>query len=563
MRPLARPPRVPAGDQGFSLVEAVVALAIAVAIFTALAFALIGGARSALLSQQNQQAADVLNRAVEQARAVPYDSLAVREADIDAGETRSPALSTVDTYDPTDDSSAGANAEALVYDANGLVAPGAAGATHTATVAQNGGTFTVRRYVTVPADASTSAYKRLTIVVTWSSLGKERTRTYSTLVARTQRGLPLPDFKFSPISGLSQCRNPASEAVYSLSVTNNGARDAWSLTATAGSPTWGFFADTNADGAFDSLVDAPLGTTSGGTPFTGLLEPDTAKTVFAVATLQDAASRPPAYVLPAVFRATSVAQPTFWQELTTQTSVQATACGAVASPSPSASVSASPTPPPPVGPTQPAASCADLGSASPSAPGGTLIRYYMGNPSQPGDTASSVGMPVSRDAGSPPSQPTLYNLSTEYSTGVAGRYLEQGSLASTAPRNVASWHYTMPAASVLKGNPSVTFYATPASGALSAAPAFTVVLDILDSTGSVVASLGQADYTPAGVGWQCTGHRAVSLELPSIGGNGEPVAANQTVRVRVLVTNAVPVRLAYGTASYPMQLTLPYKSGLG
>ena len=564
MRLHARPRRLPGGDDGFSLVEAVVALAIAAAIFTALAFALIGGARSALLSQQNQQAADVLNRAVEQARAVPYDSLAVREADIDTGEAgRTPALSAVDTYDPNDDTATGAGAEALVYDPNGLVAPGALGVAHVATVAQNGGSFSVRRYVTVPSDASTSAFKRLTVVVKWSSLGKQRTRTYSTLVARTQRGLPLPDFKFSPVSGLSQCRNPASEAVYSLNVANNGARDALSLTATAGLPTWAFYADTNGDGAFDSLVDQPLATSPGGLPFTGQLEPDTAKTLFAVATLQDAASRPPAYVLPAVFRATSVAQPTFWQELATQTSVQAAPCGAVATPSPSASVSASPTPAPPAGPAQPAASCAGLGAASPSAPGGTLINYYPTNPSQPGDTTSSVGMPVARDAGSPPSQGTLYNYSTEYSAGVAGRYLEPGTILDTAPRNVASWHYRMPAASVLKGNPAVTFYATPAGVSLAAAPKFTVVLDVLDSAGAVVKSLGQTSYTTAAPGWQCSGHRSVSLALPAIGGNGEPVAANQTIRVRVLVTNAVPVRLAYGTSSYPMQLTLPYKSGLG
>lgn len=214
---------------------------------------------------------------------------------------------------------------------------------------------------------------------------------------------------------------------------------------------------------------------------------------------------------------------------------------------------------------QPAASCAAVttGSVSPSAPSGTLVRYYFYNPSQPGDTVSSLGMPVVRDNGMPPASGLLYNYSSEYTAApAAGRYLEQGSTASTAARNVASWSYLMPATSSVKGNGSVTFWAMPASGSLTATPAFRVVLDVLDVDGTVAATLGSSSFATTS-GWNCSGYRPVTLDLVDIVGNGEPVAANQTLRLRLLVTNNVPLRIAYGTAAYPMQITLPYNSGLG
>lgn len=547
------------GDSGFSLVEAVVALTIATAIFTALAFALIGGAKSALLSQQNQQAADVLNQAVEEARGLSYDALGMRAADLSVKEAgRTPTLASCNKYNPLTDTACGAGAEDLVLDINALPAA------HADDVAQNGGTFTVRRYVTVPADASSSAYKRLTVVVKWTTLGKTRTRTYSTLVARTQRGLPLPDFKFTPVSGLTQCRNPGSSVAYALRIDNNGARDAWNLQATPNSPSWAFHADTDANGAFDSAVDLPLSTSpSTGRPFTGLIEPTDGTTFFAVTQLTSA---PAPYMLSTVLRATSEAQSTYWQELTVLTTVQSTACGAAPAPSTTSSPSPSPAPSAtPGGPTQPAASCAAVptGSTAAFAPGGTLVRYYMSNPNQPGDAVSATGMPVSRDAGSPPAAGLLYNYSSEYTTLVAaGRYLEMGSTASTDPRNVASWSYVMPATSVLKGSGSLTFFATPASGSFAATPSFQAVLDVVNGNGTVAATLGSTTFTPSS-GWGCAGHRAVTVDLVDIIGNGETVSANQTLRLRLLVTNDVPVRLAYGTAAYPMQLTLPYKSGLG
>lgn len=552
---LRAPDRLTGGDDGFSLVEAIVALAIATAVFTALAFALIGGAKSSLLSQQNQQAGDVLNKAVESARALPYQTLAMQPADLDAGEvsgpSRAPVLS-VGSYNPGDDTTTG-TLEPLVTDLHGALAP------HVTQETQNGGTFTIRRYVTVPADASGAVYKRLTVVVTWNGLGKERKRTYSTLVAESKRGLPLPDFKLTGTASLSQCRNPGSVAVYGFNIKNNGARDAWSLTTAPTTPTWSFFEDVNANGTYDSTTDVALPTTSAGVPSTGLIEPTQARRFLGVLQLADAATQPAPYTLTTLFRATSVAQPSYFQQLTAVTTVQADACGAVAtSPSPAPS----PTSAPPPAPGQPEPSCASLtGPAATSAPGGTLVRYYPYNPTQPGNTAASAPMPVLRDAGSPPASGNLYNYSTDLHA-VAGRKLTAAN--TTGLPDLATWTYGMPARSVLKGNGEVTVWAQPSDGSLTAAPAFRIRLDILDGSNAVVAAIGSFSYATPSTGWQCTGMRPFSVQIPDIyPGSGLAIEANNRIRVRVDITNGIPVRLGYGTAAYPMTVTLPYKSGLG
>ncbi len=547
---LRAPARVTnSGDAGFSLVEAVVALTIATAIFTALAFSLVGGAKAGLLAQQNQQAGDVLNQAVENARALSYEGLALQTSDLNVGEatdaSRTPALS-AGSYNPTNDTTSGVGTEPLVApDPNGELSP------HVTQVVQNGGTFTVRRYVTVPADASTAVYKRLTVVVDWTSLGKKRTRTYSTLIASTKRGLPLPDFKFTNASSLGQCRNPGSVAAYAFTLKNNGARDGWIVSTTPTSPAWSYFDDSNGNGSYDVATDAALSSS----PTTGLLEPTTSKTFFGVLQLLPAAAQPAPYALSTTFRATSAAQPSYFQELTATTTVQDDACGAAATPTPTASPmpSPSPTAAPPTAPTQPAPSCASLtGAASTSAPSGTMVRYYPRNPNQPGNTTAALDMPITRDTGSPPAASDLFNYSTDLHTA-AGRYLGAGS---------ATWAYGMPANSVFKGDGEVTIWAAPADGSLTARPSFAVTLDLLSSAGTFVSTLDTQTYDTPSTGWGCAGLRPVSFALDDIA-NDTAVLKDQKLRLTVRVTNGVPVRLGYGTAVYPMTMTLPYKSGLG
>ena len=547
----------PSGDEGFSLVEAVVALAIATAIFTALAFALVGAAKSALLSQQNQQAGDVLNQAVEQARALSYEALTMRTADLNTSERtgagRTPTIASCLCYNPTNDTTAGAGVEPLVTpDPNGGLL------THVTQSEQNGGTYTIRRYVTRPADASGAVYKRLTVVVTWSTLGRDRVRTYSTLVAATKRGLPLPDFKFTNASSLGQCRNPGSNAVYTFAIKNNGARDAWNLSTTPATPAWTFYADTDGDGLFDAADDAAL-TVTGGVPTTGLLEPTTSRTFFGVQPIGTGLPLP--YALATSVRATSAAQPTYHQSLLTTTTVQLGACGATA-PSPTPSASASPTPAPPTAPAQPVSCPALTLPVVTLAPQGTLVRYYPENPDQPGDTLGALDMPIIRDGGVPLAAGDLYNYSTELHTATAGRYIELG--ATTTARHVASWTYGMPAKSVLRGLGEVTLWAGPANGSPLALSTLRIKLEQLTSAGVLIAQLATVDYVAPVLGWGCTGLRPLPLPIVDIAtGNGTTINKDEKLRLSVTVLSGAPVRLGYGTAAYPMTMTLPYKSGLG
>jgi prepilin-type N-terminal cleavage/methylation domain-containing protein len=147
-------------DGGFTLVEQVVALMIAAIVFTAAAYAMIGGLKQSSFAQQNQQSADMLNQAVEKARALSYDQLAMRPADLAVNDPLN--VGTCNCFNPTTGGKSGTGVESLVLD------PAGQPATHVETVPQNAVTYTVRKYVTLPTDSVGAVYKRLTVVVTWS-----------------------------------------------------------------------------------------------------------------------------------------------------------------------------------------------------------------------------------------------------------------------------------------------------------------------------------------------------------------------------------------------------------
>jgi prepilin-type N-terminal cleavage/methylation domain-containing protein len=547
-------------DDGFTLIESIVALSLAVIIFMALTFALIGGVHQVLLSQQNQQAGDILNQAVEKARAITYDNLLMQTSDLDVGETgRAPALS-VGKYNPSNDSTSGAGLEPLAVATVGGLVP------HVTTVTQNGGTYTVKRYVTLPTDATGAVYKRLTVVVSWTSLGKTHNRSYSTFVSPTKRGLPLPNYKFTNVGGLSECRNPSSQAVFEFTVTNNGARDQWLLSTSPTPPAWTFYEDTNGDQLFDPVNDQQLSTFNG-SPTTGLLDTNTKKVFFAVADVPSAGAAAPPYTWNTTFTATSASISTYTQSLTGVTSVTSSACGAPTAsptPTPTTTTTTSPTPTPTptstaTTPSQPAAPCAAINTASATTPSGaTLVRYYVYNPSQPGNTVASQDMPVLRDTGTPPAAGSLYDYSTDLLASTAGRELQYSATGATTSPYLASWLYQMPSASsVKKGSAELTLFAAPANGSATAQPNFSVSL----TNGATTLGTGTFS-TPAG-GWGCSGgYRAftVTMALPN---NSNTIATNGLLRVNVTLTNNVPVLLAYGTATFPSEFSVPYTGGNG
>ncbi len=74
-------------SDGFTLIEMVIALAISTIIFSAMAAAGIAGVRASVLARQNQQAVDVLNKIVENARGVNYATLAMVTSDLQVNDT--------------------------------------------------------------------------------------------------------------------------------------------------------------------------------------------------------------------------------------------------------------------------------------------------------------------------------------------------------------------------------------------------------------------------------------------------------------------------------------------
>ncbi len=552
-------------DGGFTLVEQVVALMIAAIVFTAAAYALIGGLKQSSFAQQNQQSADMLNQAVEKARALSYDQLAMVPADLPTNDSLN--TGTCNCYNPATGGKSGTGVESLALAAAGSLSP------HVVTVVQNSVTYTLRQYVTLPADAIGAAYKRLTVVATWTSQGKPHTRTSSTLVAPTQRGLPLPDFKFTATSPVGQCANPSSTLVYSFLLKNNGARDAWAIqttTSSASAPTWSYYLDVDADGVYTSGTDTSLGTDpASGLPYTGLLEPTTSARVLAVAPVPSSGSNPPPYTWNITFTATSVAQTSYAQSIATATAVQSGVCTSAPTPTSTATPTATPTPTPTatptptstatVPPTQPAAPCAPFaGAPTASVGGGNLVGYTFHNGSvNTSNTTTQATMPINKSSAV---STTLWDYATDLSATTAGRYVLAP--AGAGAPYVPDFRYTMPAASTLKGTATVTFFAAPASGLSTANPAFSVTVDHLNSAGTAVVSGDTDTATWPATTWGCTGFRAFTVGL-SMGGSGWSIPANDVIRVTVKVTNSNPMVLGYDTTTFASGMVLPVKSGLG
>jgi prepilin-type N-terminal cleavage/methylation domain-containing protein len=512
-------------DDGFTLIEQIVALMIAAVIFMSLTYALIGGLKQSAFAQQNQQAGDILNQAVEKSRALPYDSLAMVTTDLNTGDALAPGTCTC--YNPTNDTKTGAGVEPLVTDLGGLVNP------HVSTLTQNGRAFTIRRYITRPVDHIGADYKRLTVVVRWSTLGKVHTRTSSTIVAPTQRGLPLPDFKFTSTSGASVCKNPADTLVNAFTLNNNG--------------------------LFDSGVDTGLpNDPTSGLPSTGLIEPTSSFAVVAVAAIPSAGSQVPPYSWTITFTATSVAQPTYAQTQALLVAVQAGVCSGAPTPTPT---TPTPTPTPTsLAPPQPPAPCAPFPGAPTAAVSGsgTLYQYFFHNQSvNDTNTAALATMPISKAA---PVSTTLWDYATDLLAATAGRFLNAP--AGSGSAYIADWRYGLPAATTFKGSATATIYAMPASGLPIASPSFTVTFNHLNSTGSTVLDTDSATFTPPVGGWGCTTFRPFTVGF-TFSGNTWSIAANDQLQVLVKVTNSVPVLLAYDTTSFQSGLVLPVKSGVG
>jgi hypothetical protein len=471
-----------------SLIETMIALSIAMVMFAALGVVSLAGVRSVVLSRQNQQAADVLNRAVERARSMPFQNLTMITSDLasDSAISGSPAKYTVP---------GGIGAEPVDAKAVGAVSP------HKSTESPDGKVqFSLRRYVTLPASATLDisgipSVRRFTAVVSWQAYGDVHTRVVSTLITDTRRGLPLPNYLLQAIAPTVQTKQPGNPVSFTFTVRNLGARDTFNITASSG--TWSFYADTNGNGTLDvdedpSTTDADLAlgnwdaTAGNSDPDTGPLEPNQTKRFFARRTITegDGAS------VTTTFTTVSAAQPLEAAGTKTAAVVYHVQSGSVS------------TPPPSGGPSCPT-------TTGGTATGGTTLTSFFLRNRPVGSTATTTHNPLSREDCTV--QSADHDFSTEDPGHSVGRVIRPGGTSGNVASNLAAeFRYQVSAATLVQGTAVLKFpfRCTSATGPVTVGTAtFQVMVgtrnnDNANLSGfSAISSFASPSYVCPATGW--------------------------------------------------------------
>lgn len=515
--------RLHADDEGFSLAEVLVAMLIVVTGLLGLLGSTIYSVKATVAGRHNQQAADYVNEALEEVRSLEYAAVTMKDGTpqlaADPAITGTGANRKVDV-------GGGIGLEPLDIRTVGAIAP------HVQQVTENNGTYTVRRYVTIPSGTTVNAQgepavRRLTVVVNWRDGGVERTRRASTLLTSTRRGLPLPNWTWkyngpaTVVAGVpTQTVAPGADVSFGFVLRNLGARDSWALTATTG---WTWYRDSDQDGLWDGdpVAEPALSPVS-----TGLMESGALSYVVAhrVAPTTEGTTDLP-------FASASEAQPTFPAKSTTGRLV---VTSGVASP------------PPPVTPTTPTtpANCNPGPSTSVVDPGGgngattngghTLRDLVLYNGPTEGDTATQAFNSMSVAPSGLQSQ--LCNWSTDQQTEQAGRRLVAG---GSGTNGVAEWRFQAPSAQEdeFKGTAAASLYVQCPSGT----PLLTVSL-LKRSTAGTTTSVDSETVTPS-----CTATSFTRVDRTLDVPTNLALATGEQLVLRV--TSSVDVRLGYGTTS--------------
>lgn len=517
---LSRLRRSASDDDGFSLVESIVAITVAAMIFSALAAVMISALRTSVVARQVQQSIDLTTQAVETVRALDYSAVGLDSTD---GAADSAAISggkyTVKLSDGT------SSAENVVYVSNSTLNP------HKKSVTVDNTVYTVSQYVTTPpADSAvaSAAYKRLTVDVSWKTGNKTRHRISSTLVSLIRRGLPQPKYTWG-FSGATNTAQPAGLSVnrgallqVSVTLTNRGARDRWNVTTVTKDTAntvrpWVFAwyndngAGSNAcDGVKESDENTRMDPNSDGVADTNTV--DTDKVVCLVGNYTVPVTEAPTSMPASVaVTATSNAVNTISSTVTTKVTVLAQTC-----------------------------------------PSCTYTNYYLTNTPAGSATASTAGLPLSKTV---PVAVTLPAFSTDVDAS-AGRFLTRGGLSTdTDPRKVGNWFYSSAAACTFKAATAyVQLYGLPNDLNPDDAGGFAVELRYEGATAGTYTSWGTGAASVSNWGYSTYAGIVVPVTLPALS-----LAANKKIEVRVWApsTGTTDMRLAYHTATYSSTVVLP------
>lgn len=524
-------------DAGFGLIEMIVALLIAGMVFGALATTLVASLRSSLLSRQNQQATDFMTQAVEEMRLLDYGSLSTDSAGF-AGDPKVLSCAGNPCIDVN-----GTN-ELLVTAA----VPGVSAVSTLFDPQTNGTTFTVHRYVTAINGTGQDLVRRVTVDVSWSTYGATHNRSTSTIIAYSQRGLPLPSFTLKPATS-SDTINPGDYAVHTFTLENKGAPDRWNLTLTGSTVGFQLYADTDNSGSYEPGTDALLtDTTADGVVDTGRVEPGTSVRFFLV--LNTTAATPLA-TLSTTLKATSVAQPTASTASATAVATTIIQAGVVTpTPAPTGTTTPSPTPSPSATETV----CSLPSVPTPSASGYTTRSFSLHNAGYPSSTTlAQLDMNTTAPAGS-----TLGTFSTDQAPTLTGRQVVGSSTASGSAlialgdaKTYADWFMTVGAKTSITGQSVLQLWIAGTSGA-TPGETLPVVLYTTTSAGSSPSVLA---YTSATVAAGCAGFQQVAVTLPAI--TTQNIAKNYQLHVRVALS--ATARLGYDSTQMPAQLAVSLK----
>lgn len=239
-------------DQGFTLVEVVVAMAIVGFLLMGLLSASLSAVRAATSARIDQQAGNLVTSTLEQLRSQPFSTLAMRPGDIttDGTITGTPAVWTVPN---------GVGTEAVVTSSTGAVTP----SIQTLPPNANGVVYTLKRYVTqVPGEPT---LRRLTVTAEWQFNGVTRSRTASTIVsnaASAEEGpseTPAFTVEWRGYDTLVESIPQGVDAEINFEVVNSGPDVTLSFTAQNNGVTassWQFFRDPLCDSNYNPA--APL-----------------------------------------------------------------------------------------------------------------------------------------------------------------------------------------------------------------------------------------------------------------------------------------------------------------
>jgi prepilin-type N-terminal cleavage/methylation domain-containing protein len=464
---------VAARNDGFTLVEMMIAIAIIAIMFTGAAIVLASTLSSAAQTRLKQHAVEAATEILEDARAIDYATVATQNVGADitqlVGEgyisVKSAGPPATYSFDP-DGPTGPLVAEDVVLASSSAIDP-------IQVLQRNGAQYTVRTIVTDP-DSTATPYKRVTTQVSWTQNGQTFKRHITSLISETRRGLPLPNFAVGDNATFTYALG--GKVHLPFSITNNGARDSWNISATATpSRSWTdpaqpvhiqWYRDNSPGDGLYSPGETLLTDTSGDGPVdTGLMETDEARKIVGYL---DLASVPlePAGTVVVTITLTSESQPTSNPKTVTIT--------------------------------------LNLTGAPGCTGGCTLTPYYFHNqyPGTGATTLRTSDMPANTTL---PTQTTLPNYDTDQDS-VAGRRILQGTgdWSESTSTKIANWSYQVPAATLVKGSNTVTLkvWVTTRNGL----PA-TVVLN------------GYARYTTTGSASSTvplgTGSGSVSLSFPT------------------------------------------------